>query len=88
MKRGRRHPGGRAAFPGLTLGGDQAPDLLEVGGGLQGAQVVRVDGIEGGELADGRPIEFDAVDVFDMRDGKLWKMSSWFDIDHIRRQSS
>jgi len=41
-----------------------------------------------GELADGRPIEFDAVDVFDMRDGKLWKMSSWFDIDHIRRQTA
>lgn len=40
-----------------------------------------------GELADGRPVEFDAVDVFDMRDGKLWKMSSWFDIEHIRRQT-
>ncbi len=40
-----------------------------------------------GEMADGRPVEFDAVDVFDMRDGKLWKMSSWFDIEHIRRQT-
>ena len=41
-----------------------------------------------GETADGKPIEFDAVDVFDMRDGKLWKMSSWFDIEHIRRQTA
>ncbi len=40
-----------------------------------------------GEMADGRPVEFDAVDVFDMRDGKLWKMSSWFDVEHIRRQT-
>ena len=28
-----------------------------------------------GEMADGRPVHFFAVDVFDMRDGKLWKMS-------------
>jgi uncharacterized protein (TIGR02246 family) len=39
-----------------------------------------------GATADDRPIEFDAVDVFDMRDGKLWKMSSWFNIEDVRRQ--
>ena len=41
-----------------------------------------------GETADGTPVSFDAVDVFDLRLGMLWKMSSWFDIDHIRRQIS
>jgi ketosteroid isomerase-like protein len=39
-----------------------------------------------GETAEGAPVEFEAVDVFDLRDGKLWKMSSWFDIEHVRRQ--
>jgi ketosteroid isomerase-like protein len=39
-----------------------------------------------GETAQGKPVEFDAIDVFDMRDGMLWKMSSWFDIDLIRSQ--
>ena len=41
-----------------------------------------------GEMADGRPVEFLAVDIIDMRDGKLWKVNNWFDIDHVRRQTS
>ena len=31
-------------------------------------------------------IEFDAVDIFDLRDEKLWKMKSFFDIESIRKQ--
>jgi ketosteroid isomerase-like protein len=32
-----------------------------------------------GELRDGRPVEFDAVDVFDLRDGAIMRLSSWYD---------
>jgi ketosteroid isomerase-like protein len=41
-----------------------------------------------GETADGIQVSFDAVDIFDLRQGKLWKMSSWFDVDHVRRQTA
>ena len=41
-----------------------------------------------GEMADGRPVQFLAVDVFDMREGRLWKMSSWFNIEDVRRQTA
>ena len=40
-----------------------------------------------GKMADGTPVAFKAVDIFDIKDGKLWKMSSWFDILDVRRQA-
>ncbi len=48
--------------------------------------VVTVEIQFNGTTPDGVEIEFDAVDIFDLRGDKLWKMKSFFDIDSIRRQ--
>lgn len=38
-----------------------------------------------GELDNGAPMEFDAVDVFDLdADGKIVKLSSWYDSHAVR----
>jgi ketosteroid isomerase-like protein len=38
-----------------------------------------------GHLASGAAIEFDAVDVFDVRDGRIARLTSWYDSDGVRR---
>ena len=39
-----------------------------------------------GELDNGAPMEFDAVDVFDLNaDGKIVKLSSWYDSHAVRK---
>lgn len=38
-----------------------------------------------GRLANGRPLSFDAVDVFDFRDGLIHRLSSWYDSHQVRR---
>jgi ketosteroid isomerase-like protein len=39
-----------------------------------------------GELANGAPMEFDAVDVFDLDDqGQIVKMTSWYDSHAVRK---
>jgi ketosteroid isomerase-like protein len=38
-----------------------------------------------GELADGRPVDFDAVDVFDLADGLITRLSSWYDTRAVAR---
>lgn len=39
-----------------------------------------------GETRDGRPVEFDAVDVFDLRDGLITRLTSWYDTRAVARQ--
>lgn len=39
-----------------------------------------------GELADGRPVRFDAVDVFDLAGGLIVRLSSWYDTRAVARQ--
>ena len=39
-----------------------------------------------GRLADGRPVVFDALDVFDLRDGRIARVRTWFDTRDVRRQ--
>ncbi|QJY45424.1 nuclear transport factor 2 family protein [Pseudonocardia broussonetiae] len=39
-----------------------------------------------GRLHDGRPVAFDAVDVFDLRDGVIVRLSSWYDTAAVARQ--
>lgn len=39
-----------------------------------------------GETPDGKPVTFDAVDVFDLDEGLIRGFSSWFDIDELRAQ--
>jgi ketosteroid isomerase-like protein len=39
-----------------------------------------------GKLADGRPITFEALDVFDLVDGRIVKVVTWYDTRDVRRQ--
>ncbi|QRP43106.1 nuclear transport factor 2 family protein [Amycolatopsis sp. FDAARGOS 1241] len=39
-----------------------------------------------GRLLDGRPIAFAALDVFDLRDGRIAKVTTWYDTREVRRQ--
>jgi ketosteroid isomerase-like protein len=38
-----------------------------------------------GRMATGAPMEFDAVDVFDLRDGQIARLTSWYDSHEVRR---
>ena len=38
-----------------------------------------------GTTQDGREVAFDAVDVFDFRDGRIAKLTNWYDIDFARK---
>lgn len=39
-----------------------------------------------GRTASGSPVEFDAVDVFDLVDGRIARVSVWYDTLGVRRQ--
>jgi ketosteroid isomerase-like protein len=39
-----------------------------------------------GTTEDGIAVTFDAIDVFDVRDGLLFQLSSWYDLVAVRRQ--
>lgn len=39
-----------------------------------------------GRLEDGRPVEFQAVDVFDLVDGRIARVRIWYDTHGVRRQ--
>ena len=39
-----------------------------------------------GKLADGRPVAFSALDVFDLRDGRIVRVTTWYDTRDVRRQ--
>jgi len=38
-----------------------------------------------GTTQDGRDLAFDAVDVFDLEDGRIRKLSTWYDLVLVRR---
>jgi ketosteroid isomerase-like protein len=38
-----------------------------------------------GTTEDGRAVSFDAVDVIDVRDGRIARISNWYDIDYARQ---
>ncbi len=38
-----------------------------------------------GRTADGREVSFDAIDVFDLVDGRIAKLTNWYDIDYARK---
>jgi ketosteroid isomerase-like protein len=38
-----------------------------------------------GRTAAGRPITFDALDVFDLRDGQIVQLTSWYDLVLVRQ---
>jgi ketosteroid isomerase-like protein len=39
-----------------------------------------------GKTPEGKPITFEAIDVFDLEDGLIKRFSSWFDMDELRAQ--
>lgn len=41
-----------------------------------------------GTTPDGRTVSFDAVDVFDVSDGRIVRLSNWYDLVHVRRMLS
>jgi ketosteroid isomerase-like protein len=38
-----------------------------------------------GTTQDGRDVRFEAVDVFDFRDGRICKLTNWYDIAYARK---
>jgi ketosteroid isomerase-like protein len=38
-----------------------------------------------GTTADGREVAFDAIDVFDLVDGRIKRLSNWYDIAYARK---
>lgn len=38
-----------------------------------------------GTMQDGREAQFDAVDVFDFEDGRIRKLSNWYDLVYVRK---
>jgi ketosteroid isomerase-like protein len=38
-----------------------------------------------GTTGDGRTVTFDAVDVFDLRDGRIRRLSNWYDVAYARK---
>jgi ketosteroid isomerase-like protein len=53
---------------------------------IDAGSVVTVEIHFTGELENGAPMEFDAVDVFDLDgDGRITKLSSWYDSHAVRK---
>ena len=48
-------------------------------------QTVVVEVIFTGITRDQREVCFDAVDIFDFADGRISRLTSWYDIDFARR---
>jgi ketosteroid isomerase-like protein len=38
-----------------------------------------------GVTPDGRDVAFDAVDVFDLRDGRIARLTNWYDLAYARK---
>ena len=48
-------------------------------------QIVVAEVLFSGRTVNGRDVRFEAVDVFDFVDGRISKLSNWYDIDYARR---
>lgn len=51
-----------------------------------GADAIVCDIAFVGRLADGREVRFDALDVFDVRDGLITRVTTWYDTRLVARQ--
>jgi ketosteroid isomerase-like protein len=47
--------------------------------------VVTVEIAFAGETREGVPVEFEAVDVFTLRDGRIRRLTTWYDVDRVRK---
>jgi ketosteroid isomerase-like protein len=59
---------------------EDRPTRIVVAGDVVTAEVLFI-----GTTQDGREVTFDAVDVFDLRDGRIAAMSNWYDIALARK---
>jgi ketosteroid isomerase-like protein len=48
-------------------------------------ETVTVEIAFSGETHEGVPVEFEAVDVFTLRDGRISRLTTWYDIDRVRK---
>jgi ketosteroid isomerase-like protein len=48
-------------------------------------RVVTAEVVFTGRTHEGRDVRFEAVDVFDLTDGRIQRLSNWYDIDFVRR---
>ena len=48
-------------------------------------QTVVVEVVFTGTTRDQREVRFDAVDIFDFADGRISRLTNWYDIDFARR---
>lgn len=51
---------------------------------ISSGDVVTVEVDFVGTTPDGRQIEFDAVDVFDIENGRISRLSNWYDLAYVR----
>lgn len=59
---------------------EDRPVRLIVAGDVITAEVLFL-----GTTADGREVRFEAIDLFDLRDGQIARMSNWYDIAYARK---
>lgn len=59
---------------------EDRPTRLVIAGDVVTAEVTFT-----GTTADGREVSFDAVDVFDLREGRIAALSNWYDIALARK---
>jgi ketosteroid isomerase-like protein len=59
---------------------EDRPTRIVVAGDVVTAEVLFT-----GTTQDGREVSFEAVDVFDLRDGRIAAMSNWYDIALARK---
>jgi ketosteroid isomerase-like protein len=59
---------------------DDKPTRLLVAGTVATVEVVFT-----GTTGDGRTVTFDAVDVIDIEEGRIKRLTNWYDIAYVRR---
>lgn len=52
---------------------------------IEAGDTITVEVTFTGTTADGRTVTFDAIDVFDLSDGRIRRMSNWYDTAYARR---
>jgi len=52
---------------------------------IHAGDVVTVEVTFTGTTPDGRDVRFDAVDIFDLRDGRIERMTNWYDTAYARK---
>jgi ketosteroid isomerase-like protein len=62
---------------------EDRPTRLIIAGDVVTAEVLFL-----GTTAEGREVNFEAIDLFDLHDGQIARMSNWYDIAYARKALS